>query len=125
MHPLVFLGALVDEDGMALKWLKVDKGQVTFDAEGNDITGNRYFSRRIHWPGNDLSGVTLGRGYDMGGRSKDSVYSDMIASGIDSDKANEISMGAGLKGSAAMNFVLSNRESIGEITRCSKINCLG
>ncbi|MCK6820266.1 MULTISPECIES: hypothetical protein [Enterobacter cloacae complex] len=125
MHPLVFLGALVDEDGMALKWLKVDKGQVTFDAEGNDITGNRYFSRRIHWPGNDLSGVTLGRGYDMGGRSKDSVYSDMIASGIDSDKANEISMGAGLKGSAAMNFVLSNRESIGEITRMQQNKLFG
>ncbi|MFP2488055.1 lysozyme family protein [Enterobacter ludwigii] len=71
MHPVVLLDALGEsEDGMALKWLKVDKGQVTFDAEGNDITGNRYFSRRIHWPGNDLSGVTLGRGYDMGGEVK-------------------------------------------------------
>ena len=126
MHPVVFLNALGEsEDGMALKWLKVDKGQVTFDAEGNDIVGNRYFSRRIHWPGNDLSGVTLGRGYDMGGRSKDLVYSDMVASGIDSDKANKISMAAGLKGSAAMNFVLSNRESIGEITRMQQNKLFG
>ncbi|WP_436877979.1 pesticin C-terminus-like muramidase, partial [Siccibacter turicensis] len=126
MHPVVFLDALGEsEDGMALKWLKVDKGQVTFDAEGNDTTGSRYFSRRIHWPGNDLSGVTLGRGYDMGGRSKDSVYSDMVASGIDSDKANKISMAAGLKGSAAMNFVLSNRESIGEITRMQQNKLFG
>ncbi|HHR4013906.1 TPA: hypothetical protein ACS5Z6_001941 [Salmonella enterica] len=126
MHPVVFLNALGEsEDGMALKWLKVDKGQVTFDAEGNDVTGNRYFSRRIHWPGNDLSGVTLGRGYDMGGRSKDSVYSDMVASGIDSDKANKISMAAGLKGSAAMNFVIANRESIGEITRMQQNKLFG
>lgn len=126
MHPVVFLNALGEsEDEMALKWLKVDKGQVTFDAEGNDVTGNRYFSRRIHWPGNDLSGVTLGRGYDMGGRSKDSVYSDMVASGIDSDKANKISMAAGLKGSAAMNFVIANRESIGEITRMQQNKLFG
>ncbi|HFK5678056.1 TPA: hypothetical protein ACG0A0_002734 [Enterobacter asburiae] len=126
MHPIAFLDVLGEsEDEMALKWLKVNKGQVTFDAEGNDITGNRYFSRRIHWPGNDLSGVTLGRGYDMGGRGKDSVYSDMVASGIDSVKANIISMAAGLKGSAAMNFVLSNRESIGEITRMQQNKLFG
>lgn len=117
MHPVVFLDSLIDDDGMAIKWLKVEKGQVTFDAEGNDITGNRYFSRRIHWPGNDLSGVTLGRGYDMGGRSKSSIYDDMIASGIESGKADVISTAAGLKGSAAMEFVLANRDTIGDITR--------
>lgn len=49
----------------------------------------------------------------------------MVASGIDSDKANKISMAAGLKGSAAMNFVLSNRESIGEITRMQQNKLFG
>jgi len=45
---------------------KVKKGQVTFDAEGTDIESSKYFSRVIHWPGNALSRVTIGRGYDMG-----------------------------------------------------------
>ena len=50
--------------------LIVESGQVTFDAEGNDIESSRYFSRVIHWPGNTESGVTIGRGYDMGNRTK-------------------------------------------------------
>lgn len=46
--------------------LTVKEGQVTFNAEGNDIQHSIFFSRHIHWPGGK-SGVTLGRGYDMGG----------------------------------------------------------
>ncbi|MEQ0236388.1 MULTISPECIES: pesticin C-terminus-like muramidase [Klebsiella] len=65
MHPMVFLSSMMDENETALNWLKVPKGQLTFDAEGNDINTSPWFSRKIHWPGG-VSGVTIGRGYDLG-----------------------------------------------------------
>ncbi|MCC4236403.1 type VI secretion system tip protein VgrG [Vibrio anguillarum] len=68
--------ALVDEwvyenDEMDLKWLTVPKGQLTFDAEGNDIEGSPFFSRKVHIPNHrgkviGNSGVTIGRGLDLG-----------------------------------------------------------
>ncbi|WNY87218.1 hypothetical protein [Leclercia adecarboxylata] len=109
MHPIVFLDAIKSQE-------KILKGKLTYDAEGNDISSSIYYSRVIHWPGNDLSGVTLGRGYDMGDRTRTAVYNDMIASGISAEQATKISKGAGLKGSAARDFVLSNRSDVGEIT---------
>jgi hypothetical protein len=96
--------------------LRVPQGQITFDGEGNDIPNSRDFSRVIHWPGNDKSGVTLGRGYDMGKRTKGEVYSDMLRVGIGSEKASLIAMGAGLKGGAAATFVKMYKEKIGVIT---------
>ena len=109
MHPLVFLDAIRTQ-------VKILKGKLTYNAEGNDISSSPYYSRVIHWPGNALSGVTLGRGYDMGDRSESDVYHDMVASGISDDQAAKISKGAGLKGSAARDFVALNKTKIGEIT---------
>ncbi|KZM43803.1 hypothetical protein OA92_08710 [Marinomonas sp. SBI22] len=105
---------------MDKKWLIVPRGQLTFDAEGNDISDNIYFSRVIHWPGNSLSGVTLGRGYDIGNRSEAEVYNELINAFIDNDKAKKIAKGAGLKGDEAKNFVTDKKEEIGEITRKSQ-----
>nr|WP_249920609.1 hypothetical protein [Salmonella enterica] len=72
-HPVVFLSEMDDLGGdeMDLKWLTVPFGQLTFDAEGNDIGGSIYFSRHPHVPNNrgvviGISGVTLGRGLDFG-----------------------------------------------------------
>jgi hypothetical protein len=48
--------------------LKVSKGQLTFDIEGDERyrdADKSFFSRRPHWPGG-VSGVTLGRGFDFG-----------------------------------------------------------
>lgn len=64
-----------------------------------------YYSRVIHWPGNDLPGVTLGRGYNMGDRSESDVYNDMIASGILNVQAVKIAKCAGLKAVAARDYV--------------------
>lgn len=71
MHPVVFLGAMDCYDEMDLKWLIVPKGQLTFDAEGNDRVNSIYFSRHPHVPNNNgavigASGVTFGRGLDFG-----------------------------------------------------------
>lgn len=59
------------DDEMDLRWLTVPKGQLTFDAEGNDVNTSIYFSRHPHVPNNrgvviGASGVTYGRGLDLG-----------------------------------------------------------
>ncbi|ENM5735347.1 type VI secretion system tip protein VgrG [Vibrio mimicus] len=64
-------GWVYENDEMDLKWLTVPKGQLTFDAEGNDIEGSPFFSRRVHVPNNNgkvigNSGITIGRGLDLG-----------------------------------------------------------
>ncbi|WP_261643639.1 hypothetical protein [Erwinia mallotivora] len=55
------------------------QGLLTFRAEGNNIRGSKFYSRKIHFPENmktcsgTLPGVTIGRGYDMGKRSESQV----------------------------------------------------
>ncbi|PWW10864.1 phage lysozyme-like predicted toxin [Mangrovibacter plantisponsor] len=109
MHPVKFLDAIKSQ-------VKTLEGKLTYNAEGNDISSSVYYSRVIHWPGNDLSGVTLGRGYDMGERSERDIYNDMIASGIPNDQAVKISKCAGFKGVAARDYVNIHKKDIGEIT---------
>ncbi|MBD0845596.1 calcium-binding protein [Pectobacterium versatile] len=103
--------------------LKVPQGQITFDGEGNDVPNSPFFSRVVHWPGNPESGVTLGRGYDMGKRTKGEVYSDMLRIGIGSEKASLIAKGAGprLIGAAAGLFVKEYRAKIGAITHQQQV----
>jgi len=100
---------------------KVKKGQVTYDAEGSDVESSKYFSRVIHWPGNSLSGVTIGRGYDMGNRTKVAVKQDMTKAGIEEKKAKSLSEGAGLKGDKAKEFVTKNKDSIDKITLAQQV----
>ena len=98
------------------------KGRLTFRAEGNDLKSSRDYSKKIHWPGNSSSckknnsGVTIGRGFDLGDRSKISALISLQKAGIEKEKAEKISDGARLKGCLAYNFVLKNRDSISEIT---------
>ena len=99
----------------------VSKGQITFDAEGNDIEKSLYFSRVIHWPGNALSGVTIGRGYDMGNRTRFEVKRDMIRAGILESQAESLSKGAGLKGLKARAFVDTYQDEIGKITHAQQV----
>jgi LysM repeat protein len=99
--------------------LTVDQGQVTFDSEGNDNPKSPFFSRQLHWPGG-ASGVTIGRGYDIGGRSSETVLQDLTASGVDSATAEKIAAGAGLSGADAKKFVSDNRSQVGYITRESQ-----
>ncbi|MEQ9885877.1 peptidoglycan-binding protein [Pectobacterium zantedeschiae] len=102
--------------------LVVCAGQVTFDAEGDDSSSSRYFSRHIHWPEKMESGVTIGRGYDLGSRSEASVSSQLQAAGVPVNQATMIARGAGLKGDLARRFVLNNQNSIGTISHQQQIN---
>jgi len=81
---------------------EVEEGQVTFDAEGTE--GGRYPTRTAHWPGG-ASGVTIGRGYDLGSRSRKEVLGHMMEAGIPEATAKRYAKGAGLKGKPAARFV--------------------
>ena len=76
--------------------MKLKKGILTYMAEGDNIPHSKYYSRKIHWPGNAAqcskfgSGVTLGRGYDLTYRTELEVISDLTSSGISVEKAKKI-----------------------------------
>lgn len=116
IHFQVLLSNMLSKSMAILK-----EGKITFEAEGNDTPGSPYFSRVIHWPGNDLSGVTLGRGYDMGSRSESEIYNHMVSAGINHVQAAKISAAKELKGTNARDFVTVNKEDIGSITREQQI----
>jgi Bacterial toxin homologue of phage lysozyme, C-term len=69
----------------------------------------------IEWPNTAASGVTLGKGYDIGSRSAKQVIEELTAAGMSKSQAEKISKGVGLKGQAAGNWVAANKKSVGEI----------
>ena len=81
----------------------VQFGQLTFDAEGLEQRG-KYFSRSPHVPG-PYSGITIGRGYDLGSRSANEIIADLIAAGVDRAIAVRFGEGRGYKGQKARNFI--------------------
>ncbi|EOV9569184.1 pesticin C-terminus-like muramidase [Cronobacter turicensis] len=109
MHPVLFLSSLVDENEMALKWLKVPKGQLTFDVEGNDINTSPWFSRKIHWPGG-VSGVTIGRGYDLGQQA--TANADLTQIGITEPLKSWLVSSQGLSATDAQSRLNPASESI-------------
>lgn len=90
-------------------WLSVGFGQRTFDAEGLEAPG-RFFSRALHWPGG-ASGVTIGRGYDMGWRSASQIHSELSRAGLSPAGVELLSRAAGLRGAAASRFFEQERSS--------------
>jgi hypothetical protein len=92
----------------------VPYGQLTFDAEGSETRG-RFFSRVAHVPG-AFSGMTIGRGYDMGSRSESEIIADLTAAGVDEDTAKRFAAARGLKGTRASNFVKQKKLKEIEIT---------
>ena len=82
-------------------------GQLTFDAEGGEAPG-LYFSRAIHWPGG-ASGVTIGRGYDMGQRTRLQVTRELSCAGVSEPEALILSNAAGMRGRTAERFVQQRR----------------
>jgi hypothetical protein len=93
--------------------LQVDRGQLTFDAEGNE--GGRFHSRRAHWPGG-ASGVTIGRGYDLGHHAASQIQTDLTRAGISAGDAGRFAGAAGITGTAARDWLRSNGAGLPEIT---------
>src|SRR5699024_5722174 len=105
VHPVALVetpGMLDDSNG--LKWLIVTHGQLTFDVEGNDIENSIYFSRVPHWPGG-VSGITIGRGYDLGQWDKATIERDLTYAGIKDPLYSWLVNAQGLKGNAAKNYL--------------------
>ncbi|EPN9527265.1 peptidoglycan-binding protein [Cronobacter malonaticus] len=105
--------------------LHVREAQFTFDNEGTDyITATNpfrprpypWFSRILHWPHSAASGVTLGRGYDMGNRSAGEIFATLRQAWIEEYKAILASKAAFLKGREAASFVKVYGPLFGEIT---------
>lgn len=100
--------SLLDDEN-DLKWLTVPYGQLTFDVEGNDIANTIHFSRVVHWP-KGASGVTIGRGYDLGQRPNPEV--DLTEAGVPEPLFSWLISAKGLKGQAAKSYLDAASEEI-------------
>lgn len=65
--------------------------------------------------------MTLGRGYDMGGRSRGEVYATLRQAGIEEYKAVICSKAAGLKGNQARTFMQVYGPMVGEISHRQQV----
>lgn len=92
---------------------QVDEGQLTFDAEGTE--GGKYHSRTASVPPAP-SGVTIGRGYDIGHHDKEEVVEALTAAGLSKGDAAKYAAAAGKTGRAAKAWLAKNRSSLPEIT---------
>ncbi|XP_065058978.1 uncharacterized protein LOC135686636 [Rhopilema esculentum] len=101
--------------------LKVDEGQVTFDAEGNDNPRSRYFSRKLHVP-SAWSGITVGRGYDIKYKRKKVVLRDLRAIGLGDLYAKKIAGGVGKFGGKAKKYIKAQKLQSFTITRRQQKN---
>ncbi len=114
-HPIGLIAsfcAAIDEDDLG--WLIVPYGQLTFDAEGNDIDDelhplSKYFSRVAHWPGG-VSGVTIGRGYDLGQRPNPGR--DLNDAGVQEPLRSWLIGAKGLQGAAARDYIANASDEI-------------
>jgi hypothetical protein len=86
-------------------------GSFTFAAEGSADPNSRFFYGKLSHP-SDQSGVTIGAGYDMGGRSEAEVKADLLGAGAGLEIASKMAKGAGLTGAKAEAFVQANRSSL-------------
>lgn len=84
----------------------VPNGQLTFDSEGNE--GGTFHSRTPHVP-SSVSGVTLGRGYDMKEKPGSQIVSDLMAAGLSQTSASAYSPASTLFGPAAETFIAQNQ----------------
>ncbi|MTD42646.1 hypothetical protein GIX45_29250 [Erwinia sp. CPCC 100877] len=103
------------------------EGLLTYRAEGNNIPGSPYYSRKIHWPGLSSrchaygSGVTIGRGYDLKYRSRREIVHDLTLAGIPSEQAKKIAEAAKKSHCSASDFVKREKDHIGEITELQQL----
>ena len=89
-------------------------GTLTFESEGAE--GGAYHSRTLHVPGS-TSGLTIGRGYDMKSKNAVKINRDLISAGLPQKEAILLSKAAGLSGSTAKAFIVTNKLDKFEITQ--------
>lgn len=68
-------------------------------------------SNRLHWPGG-ASGVTLGPGYDLKGRSRAEAIDTLTHIGVAQRAAEIVAAGVGLSGARAKEFAIRNISAV-------------
>ncbi|MBP9205537.1 MAG: hypothetical protein KBG28_16320 [Kofleriaceae bacterium] len=108
-------GPYVDRygSGTAGPAFQVEAGQLTFDAEGRE--GGKFHTRVAHVPPGP-SGVTIGRGYDLGQHSAAQIITAMTAAGLSTETARAYAAAAGLRGAKAKAWLAAHHASLPEIT---------
>jgi len=66
------------------------------------------------------SGLTVGRGYDLGLKNSGQVVNALTKAGVDKDNATLISKAVGLSGTKAKDFISDNKLTDFEITECAQ-----
>lgn len=110
---------LTDQDSVAVDQVAATttppNAQMTLSPEGMAALYDREaqpgVSLHTHWPGG-ASGVTLGPGYDMSGRTADQISSDLQGIGVPATTADTLAQGAGLTGAAAQAFAAAHRNDV-------------
>lgn len=105
-HPIGLIGNFTAKGTSIGQSLSDDGLWFIFSHEAQAGTTNR-----LHWPGG-ASGVTLGAGYDMKGRSEAGIIADMKAIGLSDETAAGIAKAAGKEDSAANDFAKDNRNVV-------------
>lgn len=68
-------------------------------------------SNRLHWPGG-ASGVTIGPGYDLKGRTAADVVTRLTGIGVAPAVAQRVAVGVGLTGVKAKQFCINNKSLV-------------
>ncbi|MBI3273064.1 MAG: hypothetical protein HYZ53_29005 [Planctomycetes bacterium] len=92
---------------------QVERGQLSFDAEGTE--GGPYHSRRAHLPPGN-SGVTIGRGFDLGQHTNRQIRAALLAAGLSESDVRKFAEAAGKRGSAARAWLRENAGRLRELT---------
>ena len=94
-------------------------GKLTFESEGAE--GGPYHSRILHIP-SDVSGLTIGRGYDMKLKNSEKIKKDLVAAGANLKDAEILSRAAGLSGQSAKAFITTHKLEEFEITEEAQVS---
>ena len=98
-------------DKVSKEPLKLEAGSIALYGEGD-----MQFVNYILKPAGDSSGVSIGKGYDMGSRSEEEIIKELTNAGVLKVQAEKISKAAYKKGKDADLFVQENKENIGKIS---------
>jgi len=93
-------------------------GIVTFESEGAE--GGPYHSRTLHVP-SAISGLTIGRGYDMKTKAAIKISKELVSAGITQKDATLLAKAAGLSGQMAKNFIKTHQLEKFEITQQQQV----
>ena len=102
---------LVVVEGMGQEAVTRTDRQVSFRGQ-LFIRGEEGSKPGLYWPGNAASGVTVGPGYDMGGRTRAEITADLTAVGVSAEGIGVATDAAGKIDAAAGDFARQNKDAI-------------